>query len=230
MLTGEIAPDSGHFDIGETVRFGYYSQEGLSFDDNIKVIDVVRNIAEYITMGDGKTMNVSQFLNYFLFTPDKQHDYVCKLSGGEKRRLYLCTVLMRNPNFLILDEPTNDLDIVTLNILEEYLISFKGCVIVVSHDRYFMDKIVDHILVFQGDADVREFPGNYSQYRRSGVREVREVRGVREKEGKIGENRGKMEERESRTKLTYKEQREFESLETEISTLETEKKALETEL
>ena len=165
MLTGEITPDGGHFDIGETVRFGYYSQAGMAFDENIKVIDVVQHIAEYITLGDGKTLNVSQFLNFFLFPPDKQHNYVFKLSGGEKRRLYLCTVLMRNPNFLILDEPTNDLDIVTLNVLEEYLQHFKGCVIVISHDRYFMDRIVDHILVFHGNADVQDFPGNYSHYK-----------------------------------------------------------------
>jgi len=244
LLTGEIAPDSGHFDIGETVRFGYYSQEGLSFDENMKVIDVVRNIAEYITMGDGKTMNVSQFLNYFLFTPDKQHDFVCKLSGGEKRRLYLCSVLMRNPNFLILDEPTNDLDIVTLNILEEYLIGFKGCVIVVSHDRYFMDRIVDHILVFHGDADVREFPGNYSQYR---------IIGGKRGNGELGENSAQCSVLSAQTegkkrrgepvcspkpvcspepqkKLSYKEQREYESLEIEIASHEDEKKILETEL
>ena len=223
MLTGEIAPDSGHFDVGETVRFGYYSQVGLIFDDNIKVIEVVQNIAEYIIMGDGKTMNVSQFLNYFLFTPDKQHDYVSKLSGGEKRRLHLCTVLMRNPNFLILDEPTNDLDIVTLNILEEYLINFKGCVIVISHDRYFMDKIVDHILVFQGDANIREFPGNYSQYRET------EKIGVAGEKEKI-EKPVKRGDKEPRTKLSYKEQREFESLETEIASHEDDKKNLETEL
>ena len=228
MLTGEIAPDSGHFDIGETVRFGYYSQEGLSFDDNTKVIDVVRDIAEYINMGDGKTMNVTQFLNYFLFTPDKQHDYVSKLSGGEKRRLYLCTVLMRNPNFLILDEPTNDLDIVTLNILEEYLIDFKGCVIVISHDRYFMDKIVDHILVFHGDADIKEFPGNYSHYRAHENAEEKKNTKKSEKpeKGDISDRR----EKDPRNKLSYKEQREFESLEEEIASLETEKQALETEL
>ena len=165
MLMGEVEPDSGCFDIGETVRFGYYSQEGLQFDEQMKVIDVVQKIAEYIDLGDGRKMSVSQFLNFFLFTPEKQHNYVYKLSGGEKRRLYLCTVLMRNPNFLVLDEPTNDLDIVTLNVLEEYLRSFKGCVIVVSHDRYFMDKVVDHLLVFRGQADIKDFPGNYTQYR-----------------------------------------------------------------
>ena len=226
MLTGEVASDSGHFDVGETVRFSYYSQEGLTFDENAKVIDVVRDIAEYITMGDGKSMNVTQFLNYFLFPPDKQHDYVSKLSGGEKRRLYLCTVLMRNPNFLILDEPTNDLDIVTLNILEEYLINFKGCVIVISHDRYFMDKIVDHILVFHGDADVRDFPGNYSQYREIGKIEETGEMGERDKTGKPA----KRVDKEPRTKLSYKEQREFESLEMEIASHEIEKKELETEL
>ncbi|MDR1097108.1 MAG: ATP-binding cassette domain-containing protein, partial [Tannerella sp.] len=165
MLTGEIQPDSGCFTVGETVRFGYYSQDGLQFDEKMKVIDVVQNITEYITLGNGKALSVSQFLNYFLFTPEKQHSFVHKLSGGEKRRLYLCTVLMGNPNFLILDEPTNDLDIVTLNVLEDYLANFKGCVIAVSHDRYFMDKIVDHILVFHGNADIQDFPGNYTQYR-----------------------------------------------------------------
>ena len=228
MLTGEITPDSGHFDIGETVRFGYYSQEGMTFDENSKVIDVVRNIAEYITMGDGNTLNVSQFLNFFLFTPDKQHNYVSKLSGGEKRRLYLCTVLMRNPNFLILDEPTNDLDIVTLNVLEEYLQHFKGCVIVVSHDRYFMDKIVDHILVFHGNADIQDFPGNYSQYR--GWKEWKE----RERKEKVKTTEGRKTpvrpEKEVRKKLSYKDQREFESLEDAIISLEVEKKELETDI
>ena len=165
MLMGEVAPDSGHFDVGETVRFGYYSQDGLKFDEQMKVIDVVQAIAEYVDLGNGQKMGVSQFLNYFLFTPEKQHNYVYKLSGGEKRRLYLCTVLMRSPNFLVLDEPTNDLDIVTLNVLEEYLRNFKGCAIVVSHDRYFMDKVVDHLLVFRGNADIKDFPGNYTQYR-----------------------------------------------------------------
>ena len=224
MLTGEITPDSGHFDIGETVRFGYYSQEGITFDENIKVIDVVRQIAEYTTMGDGKTLNVSQFLQFFLFTPDKQHNYVFKLSGGEKRRLYLCTVLMQNPNFLILDEPTNDLDIVTLNVLEEYLQHFKGCVIIVSHDRYFMDKIVDHILVFHGNADIQDFPGNYSHYKEwkdFGKKE----KGEREKRVTTVRR-----DKEPRNKLTYKEQREFETLEEEIASLEVEKKELETEL
>ena len=177
MLMGEVEPDSGRFDVGETVRFGYYSQDGLQFDEQMKVIDVVQNIAEYVDLGDGKKMGVSQFLNYFLFSPEKQHNYVFKLSGGEKRRLYLCTVLMRSPNFLVLDEPTNDLDIVTLNVLEEYLRNFKGCAIVVSHDRYFMDKVVDHLLVFRGNADIKDFPGNYTQYR-----EWKEVQDQLEKE------------------------------------------------
>ena len=237
MLTGEIEPDSGHFNIGETVRFGYYSQEGMSFDDNIKVIDVVRDIAEYITLGDGKTMNVSQFLQYFLFAPDKQHNFVYKLSGGEKRRLYLCTVLMRNPNFLILDEPTNDLDIITLNILEEYLKSFKGCVIIVSHDRYFMDKIVDHILVFRGDADVREFPGNYSDFR-SWEKSNTGKAGKSSNSPNSSNSSKKSDnpkattqyEKEPRSKLSFKEQREYETIIEEITALEAEKKALETVL
>ena len=165
ILLGEVKPDSGTVDIGGTVRFGYYSQEGLNFDEQMKVIDVVRDIAEVIEPGNGKQLTASQLLQHFLFTPETQHSYVYKLSGGEKRRLYLCTVLMRNPNFLILDEPTNDLDIVTLNVLEEYLRGFKGCVIVVSHERYFMDKVVDHLLVFNGQGDIRDFPGNYSDYR-----------------------------------------------------------------
>jgi ATP-binding cassette subfamily F protein uup len=231
MLTGEIAPDSGHFDVGETVRFGYYSQEGLQFNEQMKVIDVAQNIAEYVDMGDGRKLGVSQFLNHFLFSPEKQRNYVCKLSGGEKRRLYLCTVLMRNPNFLVLDEPTNDLDVVTLNILEEYLCNFRGCVIVVSHDRYFMDKVVDHLLIFQGDAYIRDFPGNYTQYR--AWKEAQELldKGIetsRRKRDKlpVERNAAKPEIR----KLTFKELREFEMLETEISLLEVEKAMLETSL
>ena len=160
MLLGMTAPDSGRFDIGDTVRFGYFSQDGLQFDPQQKVLDVVKNIAEYIDMGGGKSFSASQFLQYFLFTPEQQHNYVYKLSGGERRKLYLCTVLMKNPNFLVLDEPTNDLDIVTLQILEEYLQDFPGCVIVVSHDRYFMDKVVDHLLVFKGDGEIKDFPRN----------------------------------------------------------------------
>lgn len=229
MLTGEIAPDSGHFDIGETVRFGYYSQEGLSFDDNMKVIDVVQDIAEYVTLGDGQTLGVSQFLNHFLFTPDKQHNYVYKLSGGEKRRLYLCTVLMRNPNFLVLDEPTNDLDIVTLNVLEEYLKNFKGCLIVVSHDRYFMDKVTDHIFVFHGDTEIQDFPGNYTQYRlwkELKDKEEKETEAATSSKPSIQNQKNK----EQKKKLSFKEQKEFESLETVIAGLETEKTQLETEL
>jgi len=221
MLTGEIEPDSGYFDVGETVKFGYYSQDGLRFKENMKVIDVVQDIAEYVDLGDGRKLSVSQFLNYFLFTPDKQHNYVSKLSGGEKRRLYLCTVLMKNPNFLVLDEPTNDLDIVTLNVLEEYLRNFKGCLIVISHDRYFMDKVVDHLLVFRGNADIKDFPGNYSQYR-----EWKEVQDLLEKEKEaviqkkeVAQEKPKPTETK-KNKLTYKEQKEFEELEIKIPELE----------
>ena len=231
MLMGEVEPDSGRFDVGETVRIGYYSQDGLQFDEQMKVIDVVQNIAEYVDLGDGKKMGVSQFLNYFLFSPEKQHNYVFKLSGGEKRRLYLCTVLMRSPNFLVLDEPTNDLDIVTLNVLEEYLRNFKGCAIVVSHDRYFMDKVVDHLLVFRGNADIKDFPGNYTQYR-----EWKEVQDQLEKEAEAARRAGiapTMEktsrpEKEQKKKLTFKERKEFEALEVEIPLLEAEKAELET--
>ena len=231
MLMGEVEPDSGRFDVGETVRFGYYSQDGLQFDEQMKVIDVVQNIAEYVDLGDGKKMGVSQFLNYFLFAPEKQHNYVYKLSGGEKRRLYLCTVLMRSPNFLVLDEPTNDLDIVTLNVLEEYLRNFKGCAIVVSHDRYFMDKVVDHLLVFRGNADIKDFPGNYTQYR-----EWKEVQDQLEKETEAArqarmaptvEKTSRL-EKVQKKKLTFKERKEFEALEVEIPLLEAEKAELET--
>lgn len=231
MLMGEVEPDSGRFDVGETVRFGYYSQDGLQFDEQMKVIDVVQNIAEYVDLGDGKKMGVSQFLNYFLFAQEKQHNYVYKLSGGEKRRLYLCTVLMRSPNFLVLDEPTNDLDIVTLNVLEEYLRNFKGCAIVVSHDRYFMDKVVDHLLVFRGNADIKDFPGNYTQYR-----EWKEVQDQLEKETEAArqarmaptvEKTSRL-EKVQKKKLTFKERKEFEALEVEIPLLEAEKAELET--
>lgn len=231
MLLGEIQPDSGHFDIGETVRFGYYSQEGLQFDEQMKVIDVVQNIAEYVDLGDGRKMGVSQFLNYFLFTPDRQHSYVYKLSGGEKRRLYLCTVLMRNPNFLVLDEPTNDLDIITLNVLEEYLRSFKGCVIVVSHDRYFMDKVVDHLLVFRGNADIKDFPGNYTQYRawkeEQDALKKQEEQALQSKQAVV-EEKSRRPEKEVKRRLTFKERKEFEALDAEIPVLEAEKKELET--
>jgi ATP-binding cassette subfamily F protein uup len=231
MLLGIVKPDSGHFDIGETVRFGYYSQEGLQFDENAKVIDIMQDIAEYVTLGNGDRLSVSQFLTYFLFSPDKQHDYVSKLSGGERRRLYLCTVLMHNPNFLILDEPTNDLDIITLNVLEEYLAGFHGCVIVVSHDRYFMDKVVDHLLVFHGQAEIQDFPGNYTQYRE--YREAKELLARREKENveKPKESTPKQPIRndsEGKRKLTFKERKEYEALEKEIDDLEKEKAELET--
>lgn len=233
MLMGEVAPDSGHFDVGETVRFGYYSQDGLQFDEQMKVIDVVQAIAEYVDLGNGQRMGVSQFLNYFLFTPEKQHNYVYKLSGGEKRRLYLCTVLMRSPNFLVLDEPTNDLDIVTLNVLEEYLREFKGCLIVVSHDRYFMDKVVDHLLVFRGNADIKDFPGNYTQYR-----EWKELEEIREREELAAQKSKPIQEavkpnrqqNEQKKRLSFKERKEFEALEEEIPVLEAEKSQLEQEM
>ena len=230
MLMGEVTPDSGHFDVGETVRFGYYSQEGLQFDEQMKVIDVVQKIAEYIDLGDGRKLGVSQFLNYFLFTPDKQHNYVYKLSGGEKRRLYLCTVLMRNPNFLVLDEPTNDLDIITLNVLEEYLRSFKGCLIVVSHDRYFMDKVVDHLLVFHGNADIQDFPGNYTQYRawkeeRDALKKQEEA--ALQTQKNPAPEKPRRQETEAKRRLTFKERKEFEALDAEIPQLEAEKVELE---
>lgn len=225
MLMGEIQPDSGCFTIGETVRFGYYSQDGLQFDEKMKVIDVVQNIAEYITLGNGKALSVSQFLNYFLFTPEKQHSFVHKLSGGEKRRLYLCTVLMSNPNFLVLDEPTNDLDIVTLNVLEDYLIHFKGCVIVISHDRYFMDKVVDHILVFHGNADIQDFPGNYTQYRLWKTQQS--PRSSATSGQTVATGKPAYRQPSGKKKLTYKEQKELETLEQEIPTLEDEKKSIE---
>lgn len=228
MLLGEIEPDSGYFDVGETVSFGYYSQDGLLFDEQKKVIDIVQDIAEYVTLGDGNSLSVSQFLNHFLFPPEKQHSYVYKLSGGEKRRLYLCTVLMRSPNFLILDEPTNDLDIVTLNVLEDYLQAFKGCAIVISHDRYFMDKVIDHLWVFHGGGDIKDFPGNYSQYRLwkdvQKKEEVKEVKEVASKDTRIkNDNQGKR-------KLTFKEKREFESLEQVIADMEEEQSKLEQDL
>lgn len=223
ILMGEEKPDSGKLEIGETVRFGYYSQEGLKFDEQMKVIDVITNIAEVIELGNGKRMTASQFLQYFLFTPETQHSYVYKLSGGERRRLYLCTVLMRNPNFLVLDEPTNDLDIVTLQVLEEYLQNFKGCVIVVSHDRYFMDKVVDHLLVFKGQGDIQDFPGNYSDYRDWKLSKLEEEKGkAKPKEEKVQRVR-----QNSKRKMTFKEKQEFEALEKEIAELEAEKKTIE---
>jgi ATP-binding cassette subfamily F protein uup len=223
MLLGEILPDSGTFDIGETVKFGYYSQDGMQFDEQMKVIDVVRNIAEVIDLGKEGRLTASQFLQHFLFEPETQYNFVYKLSGGEKRRLYLCTVLMGNPNFLILDEPTNDLDIVTLNVLETYLRQFKGCLIVVSHDRYFMDKVVDHILIFEGDGIIRDFPGNYTDYR-----EWKSLQNQPEKGAENKESRNTKPDRvENKRKMSFKERREYESLETEISAFETEKATLE---
>ena len=237
LLLGLVPPDSGRFDIGDTVRFGYFSQEGLQFDEQQKVIDVVKDIAEYIDMGGGKHLTASQFLQHFLFTPEQQHNYVYKLSGGERRKLYLCTVLMKNPNFLVLDEPTNDLDIVTLQILEEYLQDFPGCVIVVSHDRYFMDKVVDHLLVFRGDGEISDFPGNYTQYREFRG-EWKEVRGERipkdeckpKKEPADISLTSRPSPLTSKRKFTYKEKREFEQLEQDIAALEAEQRQLEEEL
>ena len=227
MLLGMVSADGGRFDIGDTVRFGYFSQEGLQFDEQMKVIDVVKDIAEYIDMGGGKHFSASQFLQYFLFTPEQQHNYVYKLSGGERRKLYLCTVLMKNPNFLVLDEPTNDLDIVTLQILEEYLQDFPGCVIVVSHDRYFMDKVVDHLLVFKGDGEIKDFPGNYTQYREWSSLQPRES-SKETKEPKAGkETRQPANNLSQKRKLSFKEKREFEQLEKDIERLEAEQHAIE---
>lgn len=223
ILMGQVQPDAGTVDVGETVRFGYYSQDGLQFDGQMKVIDVIQDIAEVIELGNGKKLTASQFLQHFLFTPETQHSYVCKLSGGERRRLYLCTILMRNPNFLVLDEPTNDLDIITLNVLEEYLQNFKGCVIVVSHDRYFMDKVVDHLMVFNGQGDIRDFPGNYSDYR-----DWKEAKAQQEKEAeKPQEEKTSRVRLNEKRKMSYKEKREFEQLEKEIADLETEKALIE---
>lgn len=229
MLLGKEMPDSGGFEIGETVNFGYYSQEGLLFDEQMKVIDVVQNIAEVIDLGNGSKLTASQFLQHFLFSPEKQHNYVYKLSGGEKRRLYLCTVLITNPNFLVLDEPTNDLDIITLNILEEYLAGFKGCLIVVSHDRYFTDKVVDHLLVFHGDARIQDFPGNYTQYREWKTEEQKKE-AEEQKNSKQENDTRKNRPSEEKKKLSFKEKREFESLEAEIEQLEAEKNTLTKEL
>lgn len=232
MLLGEVKPDSGSFDVGETVVFGYYCQDGLAFEEGQKVIDIVRDIAEEVHLGNGKKMSSSQFLQHFLFAPETQQNYVDKLSGGEKRRLHLCTVLMKNPNFLVLDEPTNDLDIVTLNILEDYLQSFKGCLIVVSHDRFFMDKVVDHLLVFKGDAAIQDFPGNYSDFREwteLKEEEERETENERKKlsESKKNANNTAPEKTVEKKKLSFKEKKEYELLEIEIEQLETEKADIE---
>lgn len=230
MLLGKVAPDSGIIEVGETVKWGYYSQEGMQFDEQMKVIDAVRRIAEVIPVGN-KMLTASQFLQHFLFTPEKQHDYVYKLSGGEKRRLYLCTVLMSNPNFLVLDEPTNDLDIDTLQVLEEYLFNFKGCVIVVSHDRYFTDRVSDHIFVFNGNGDIKDFPGNYTEYRDWREEEKALVAKVAsEKNAKGTPVKQGWRDDSVKRKLTFKEQREYETLETEIEQLENEKVQLEQEM
>lgn len=224
MLLSQVQPDEGRIVIGETVRFGYFSQEGLQFDEQMKVIDVITAIADYVDLGSGKRLTASQLLQYFLFTPEQQHNYVYKLSGGERRKLYLCTVLMKNPNFLVLDEPTNDLDIVTMQILEEYLQDFPGCVIVVSHDRYFMDKVVDHLLVFKGQGEVKDFPGNYSQYRQwLSMEEAATVKDNKEPRGKTA----KSYRHDDRRRMTYKERLEFEKLEKEIAQLEEEQHLIE---
>lgn len=226
LLLGVEAPDDGRFDIGETVKFGYFSQDGLKFDEQQKVIDVITDIADYIDLGGGKHLTASQLLQNFLFPPEQQHDYVYKLSGGEKRKLYLCTILMRNPNFLVLDEPTNDLDIQTLEVLEEYLQDFPGCVIIISHDRYFMDKIVDHLLVFNGNGDINDFPGNYTQYRM--------WQALQPKDAEKSDNTEKREKKsyhgEQKRKLSFKEKRELQQLEADIESLEKEQKQIEEEL
>ena len=226
MLLGEVQPDGGRFDIGETVRFGYFSQEGLKFDEQKKVIDIVTDIAEYVDLGGGRHLSASQFLQHFMFSPEEQYNYVYKLSGGEKRKLYLCTVLMRNPNFLVLDEPTNDLDIKTLQVLEEYLQDFPGCVIIVSHDRYFMDKVVDHLLVFKGGGEVQDFPGNYTQYRQwSQLSSQTDVKAApaEKKEKPAYRN-------ETKRKLSYKEKTEVEQLRKDIASLEAEQAEIEAQL
>lgn len=238
MLLGEVQPDSGKFDIGETVRFGYFSQEGLKFREDQKVIDVITEIADYIDLGGGMHMTASQFLQFFLFTPEEQHNYVYKLSGGEKRKLYLCTVLMRNPNFLVLDEPTNDLDIQTLQVLEEYLQDFAGCVIVVSHDRYFMDKVVDHLLVFKGEGEIQDFPGNYTQYRewsrmqaKDEAEQAKPAKNGNATAESDGAGTAKRDANfENKRKMSYKEKREYEQLTQEIDALTEEQKKLEEEL
>ena len=229
MLLGELQPDNGKIVVGETVRFGYFSQEGLKFNDTQKVIDVITDIADYVDLGNGKHLSASQLLQHFLFTPEQQYNYVSKLSGGEKRKLYLCTVLMRNPNFLVLDEPTNDLDITTLSILEEYLQDFPGCVIVVSHDRFFMDRVVDHLLVFKGDGVINDFPGNYSQYREWSALLSKETEKAKDNESKEKKTAASY-RNDTRRKLSFKEKREFEQLEKEIASLEAERKTLEEQL
>ena len=227
MLLGEVKPDEGRFVIGETVRFGYFSQDGMAFDQQMKVIDAVRRIAETIDLGGGRKLTAMQFLTHFLFPPARQQDYIYKLSGGERRRLYLCTVLMQNPNFLILDEPTNDLDIPTLQILEEYLADFKGCVIVVSHDRYFMDRVVDHLLVFKGEGQVDDFPGNYTQYRDWSELKEKEEEEAKKANTPKTETKANTWRGEQKKRLTFKERQEMAALEVSIEALEKEKKEIE---
>ena len=227
MLLTELQPDSGRIVVGDTVRFGYFSQEGLKFDEGQKVIDIITDIADYVDLGGGRHLTASQLLQHFLFTPEQQYNYVSKLSGGERRKLYLCTVLMRNPNFLVLDEPTNDLDITTLSILEEYLQDFPGCVIVVSHDRFFMDRVVDHLLVFKGDGEIKDFPGNYSQYREWSSLQSKDVEKTAEAKPK---KTAASYRNDTRRKMSFKEKREFEQLEKEIAALEAERKEIEEQL
>jgi len=231
MLLGEVAPDEGRFYIGDTVRFGYFSQEGMKFNEKDRVIDAITAIADYIDLGGGRKMTASQFLNYFMFEPAQQHNYIYKLSGGERRKLYLCTVLMRNPNFLVLDEPTNDLDIQTLQVLEEYLQDFPGCVIVVSHDRYFMDKVVDHLLVFEGEGAIKDFPGNYTQFRQwKMLKSENEDANEKTPERSAGNSPKKDYHNDTRRRMSYKEKREYEQLAREIEALEAEQKQIEAEL
>ena len=225
MLLGEVAPDSGHFDIGETVKFGYYSQDGIQFNEQDKVIDAVRRIAEVVVIDEKTRYTASQFLQLFLFSPETQQNYIYKLSGGEKRRLYLATVLMRTPNFLILDEPTNDLDITTLGILEDYITKFRGCVIIVSHDRFFLDRTVDHLFVFEGNGVVKDFPGNYSDYR-----EWKTLQKKEEEKPKKEEPKAQRQQRTYANKMTFKERKEFDSLSADIASLEAEKKQIEADL
>lgn len=227
MLLGEVAPDNGRFDVGDTVRFGYFSQDGMKFRDDQRVIDVIADIADYIDYGGGKQITATQLLQHFLFTPEQQYDYVYKLSGGERRKLYLCTVLMRNPNFLVLDEPTNDLDIQTLEVLEEYLQDFPGCVIIVSHDRFFMDKIVDHLLVFRGEGEIKDFPGNYTQFREWESLKPKELTDNKNNTSDTEKKEKREFVGEQRRKKTYKEKCEFERLEKEIAALEEEQKSIE---
>lgn len=227
MLLGEVAPDNGRFDVGDTVRFGYFSQDGIKFRDDQRVIDVIADIADYIDYGGGKHITATQLLQHFLFTPEQQYDYVYKLSGGERRKLYLCTVLMRNPNFLVLDEPTNDLDIQTLEVLEEYLQDFPGCVIIVSHDRFFMDKIVDHLLVFRGEGEIKDFPGNYTQFREWESLKPKELADNKNNTSDTEKKEKREFVGEQRRKKTYKEKCEFERLEKEIAALEEEQKSIE---